>query len=334
MRFVRLDPPPVFLGFGVLTPAGVGVAGLLDTGVSDAPVGVAVPADLAVLGGEPVQRLHRPDRYGALGCAAARVALADAGVAPPEQVDPDWGVTIGSGLGCGTSSLRHHLDRCDKPAAELSPALFVRTVSSAVGGDISMAWRLGGTSETLVSGWAAGAEAMASAGAALAEGRARFMLAGGVEAPDARVEEMHAAFRRDADLPWLPRRLSEGAAIAVMGLEGRAAGADALRLRAYGRSHDPTGRFSLAGALDALRPLRFRSTLIANGIPPGLQARWRSEAGSMEIESLPQRVGELGAAGGPVAVAVAAARRLQSVLVIARGADGCTVVLALAAGPP
>ncbi len=329
MRFVRLDPAPGFMGFGVLTPAGMGVAGLLDAGASDAPVGVAVPADLAVLDGEPAQRLHRLDRYGALGCAAALAALANAGVAPAEQVDPDWGVTIGSGLGCGTSSLRYHLDRCDKPSAELSPALFVRTVSNAVSGDISMACRLGGASETLVSGWAAGAEAMGSAGAALAEGRARFMLAGGVEAPDARIEEMHSAFRRDADLPWLPQRLSEGAAIAVMGLDGRVAWPDALRLRAYGRNHDPSGRFSLAGALDALRPLRFRSTLIANRIPPDLLARWRSEAGSMEILSLPQRAGELGAAGAPVAVAVAAARRLESVLVIARGVEGGTVALAL-----
>jgi hypothetical protein len=193
-----------------------------------------------------------------------------------------------------------------------------------------MACRLGGASETLVSGWAAGAEAMAAAGAALAEGRTRYMLAGGVEAPDALIQQMHAAFRRDAELPWLPVRLSEGAAIAVMGLDGHAAGPYRLRLRAYGRCHDPEGRFSLAGALDALRPLRFRSTLIANEIPPDLMTRWRREAGSMEFHSLPRRAGELGAAGAPAAVAVAAARPLESVLVIARGVEGGTVALALA----
>lgn len=329
MRFVHLDPAPAFTGFGVLTPAGMGVAGLLDAGASGAPVGVAMPDDHAILEGGAAQRHRRLDRYGTIGCAAAIAALADADVTVPEHVDPDWGVMIGSSLGCATSTLRHHLDGCDKPAAELSPSLFVRTVASAVSGDISMACRLGGASETLVSGWAAGAEAMVSAGAALAEGRARFMLAGGVEAPDGCIQEMHAAFRRDADLPWLPHRLSEGAVIAVMGPDGRAGGPCALRLRAYGRCHDPTGRFSLAGALDALRPLRFRSTLIANSVPPDLLARWRSEAGSMEIDSLPQRAGELGAAGAPVAVAVAAALRLESVLVIARGVEGGAVALAL-----
>jgi len=309
----------------------MGVAGLMDIYQSHVCVGdgdVAVPDDLVVPEGNRVEQ-RRLDRYGTLGYAAALAALADAGIAPAEHVDPDWGVTIGSSLGCGTSTIRHHLDRNDRPAAELSAALFVRTVSSSVGGDISMACRLGGASETLVSGWAAGAEAMASASSALAEGRARFMLAGGVEAPGARIEEMHAAFRSEAKMPWLPSRLSEGAAIAVMGIDGHAAASYALRLRAYGRSHDPAGRFSLAGALDALRPLRFRSVLIANSIPPDLLARWRSEAGSMEIHNLPQHAGEIGAAGAPAAVAIAAARRLESVLVIARGVEGGTVALGL-----
>ncbi len=329
MRFVRLDPAPGFMGFGVLTPAGVGVAGLLDTGVPDSSVSVTIPAEPAVPAGSPGLHLRSLDRYGTLGRAAAIAALVDAGIAPPERVDPDWGVAIGSGLGCGTSSLQHHFDRRDGPAAELRPAVFVRTVSSAVNFDISLACRAGGASETFVSGWAAGAEAMVSACAALAEGRARYMLAGGIEAPDARVGELHVAFRRDASLPWLPRRLSEGAAVAVLGLDGRAAGPEPLRLRAYGRIHDPAGRFSLAGALDALRPLRFRSVLIANAIPPDLLARWHSEAGSVHLLSLPRCAGELGAAGAPVAVAIAAARRLESVLVIARGVEGGTVALAV-----
>lgn len=328
MRFVHLDPAPAFMGFGVLTPAGGGVAHLLGTGAPATPVRVAVPDNPPLLDAALHRRL---DRYGNIGCAAALAALADAGATVPEHLDPDWGVMIGSGLACVTSTLRHHLDGREKPAAELSPALFVRTVANAVSGDISMACRLGGATETLVSGWAAGAEALASAGAALAEGRARFMLAGGVESPHGSIQEMHAAFRRDADLPWLPDRLSEGAVIAMMGPDGRVGGAHALRLRAYGRSHDPTGRFSLARALEALRPLRFQSILTANTVPPDLLTRWRTEAGSRAIDSLPQRAGELGAAGAPLAVAVAAARRLESVLVMARGIEGGTVALALGA---
>jgi len=328
VRFVRLDPAPRFLGFGLLTPAGIGVAGLLDTASSEAPAGIRVPAEAAVPDGAPGQGHRSLDRYGTLGRAAAIAALADAGVSPPERIDPDWGVIIGSSLGCATSSVRHHLDRRDRPVSELSPAVFVRTVSSAVNGDISIACRLGGASETLVSGWAAGAEALASAGAAIAEGRARWMLAGGVEAPDGRVGEMHAVFRRDADLSWLPRQLSEGAAIAVLGPEG-APGRESLPLRAYGRTHDPLGRFSLAGALDALRPLRFRSILVANAMPSDLLARWENEAGSLPILALPRRVGELGAAGAPLAVALASARRLDGVLVIARGVEGGIVALAL-----
>lgn len=317
MRFVRLDPAPVFLGFGAFTPDGL------------AHTVALAPAESMAQEGEPVSRHRFLDRYGALGCAAASAALADAGVTPGEQLDPEWGVTIGSSLGCGTSSILHDRELRDKPAAELSPALFVRTVSNAVIGDISMTHRLGGASETLVSGWSAGAEAIASACAALAEGRARYMLAGGVEAPDARIGKMHTAFRREADLPWLTERLSEGAVIAVIGQDRRATGRAPLRLRAYGRGHDPAAEYSLAEALDALRPLRFQSIVIANSVPPGLMDRWRSEAGKIEIHSLPQQAGELGAAGAPAAIAAACARRLESVLVIARGVEGGIVALAL-----
>jgi 3-oxoacyl-[acyl-carrier-protein] synthase II len=327
-----------------------------------------VPVDLPALCGEPPLRFRRMDRYGALGyvaahralaaaaergavrCPAASAGAAPAGAAPTGAAigvatgtgaaaegavaDPRWGVMIGSSLACAGSIARHDRDLRDRPLPALSAAVFVRTVANAVNGDISIGWRLGGPSETFVSGRTAGAEALAAAGAALVEGRAEWILAGAVEAPD----------------PLLAQAppLSEGAAITVMGMGAgmgaRAREREALCLRAWMRGHDPAEGFSVAAALDALGPVPIGMVIVANTIPAALVRRIEDEADGRRVVHLPRVTGELGAAGAAVAVALAdelmrekagsAARRDHAaappgVLVIARDPRGPTAALAL-----
>lgn len=369
MRLLRLDPAPGFATFGVLTPAGEGVAPLLArrdarrAGPAHATtpqprLAIQVPVDLPALCGEPPLRFRRMDRYGRLGYAAAHRALAglppalrpvarpaaaaDATVAadPAARADPDWGIMIGSSHACGRSIADHQRDLRERPVAALSPSLFVRTVANSVNGDISIGWNLGGPVETFVSGWTAGAEALLAAGAALQEGRARRILAGAAEDPGGARRRGESTVSGPGGEP-IP---VEAAAMAVLGLGNEGVGEGALRLRACLRGHDPAGRFSLAAALDACGPIRCGTVIVANTLPLDLLSRIEEQAGERPVVHLPLLSGELGAVGAPVAAALAdaitridgggpGAGRLNSatagVLVIARDPAGSTAVLAL-----
>ena len=356
MKVVRFDPAPVFAGFGVLTPAGVGVAGLLarrgETRPGPGrgseprrPIETGIAVDLPALCGQTPLRFRRMDRFGVLGHAAAHLALAgmpaSSRPAPPAadpsrsgaDADPSWGVMIGSRLACVGSIARHARDLADQPLADLSPSVFVRTVANAVNGDISIGWGLGGPSETFVTGWTAGAEAVLAAAAALQEGRARWILAGAVEAPDhARGVAGSGRPRETAGQEAAEQEpdsiLVEGAAIAVMGRGSGAQASGPLRLRACLRGHDPQQRFSLTAALDAIGPMPLGTVIVANTIRTDLLRRIEEEAGGRPVLHLPRLVGELGAAGAAVAAALAQ-EMPEGVLVIARDPAGGTAVLAL-----
>ncbi len=287
--------------------------------------------DLAEAAGESPLRLRRMDRSQALGFAAARIALRGARAAPVPGGDPDWGIFLGSSLACWASNALFFLDLLRRPLAELSPALFARTVPNAVSGEISIAHGIGGVSQTFVSGWTAGAEALAEAAAFLAEGRARWLVAGGVEAPDALLRSMYTAARSEVAEDWLPAEIAEAAAVLV--LTGGRDDSPGTRIRAFCRSHDTQGRFSLAEALDLLPVLSIGTLIVANTVPPRILDRWRLEMGRAEVVVLPESTGEIGAAGAPVAAALAASRvhegRGGSVVILARGMEGNTVLLAL-----
>ncbi len=301
MRFTRPAHDVRLAGFGVLTPAGAGAAPLLDLRAG-APSRRMLSVDVAGLCGDAPDQLRRADRYGALGYAAASLAIRDAAVATPEApaaIDPGFGVMIGSSVACWSANRRFHEERRDQPAASLSPALFVRTVANAVNGDITIARRLAGPCETFVSGFTAGAEALIAAAAAIDAGRARAILAGGVEAPEGFLETPPEGFPVEAAGFALLRR-------------GHTPGAkprddDALRLVAWHRSHDPAGAFRLAAALDALHPTPIDMVLIANRVPGEMLARWRADTGERPLFVLSDRAGETGAAGAPIAAALARA---------------------------
>jgi Beta-ketoacyl synthase, N-terminal domain len=356
MRWVRFgsDTAPRFTAFGVLTPAGVGAGPL--AGAGSAVPAAEVTIDLPALCDEPPLRFRRFDRYGELGYAAARVALRArrAGGRPlpgaAEPADPGIGVFLGSSLACWASNVRHHRESRDPAATQASPATFVRTVANAVNGDLSIALRLGGPGALFASGWTAGAEAIMAAGSALAEGRARAVLAGGVEAPGPDLSAMHVGGDAQSAGRWFSGMLAEGAALAMMESAAEAAGdldeardaepardaraAGPLRLHAYGRAHDPEQRISLATLLDAPATIPFGAVVIANTMPSELLERARVAAGPRPVVHLPDRTGELGAAGAPAAVALAEALAGalaggEGVLVVTRDLAGGVAALAL-----
>jgi hypothetical protein len=313
MRFTRFNPAPGVAGCGVVTARGDGLDGLIGPDVEGSPAPDAMRIDLEALCALPSSQFRRLDEYGALGVAAARQALRAAGVPRAEAPGPGWGVMIGSSTGCGASNARHHRALRDRAKGEPNASDFVRTVANAVNGDISIALRCTGPAQTFVSGWTAGAEALLAAGAELENGRTRCVLAGGIEA--------------GLSAPPAPRPTSCGA-ILLMGSDGRASEPGALRLAAFWRGHDPDGRWSPAGALDALHPRRFARIVIANTIPADRLARWRAEAGGTEMLDLPRRIGEPGAAGAAVAAAMASRLDGPS-LVIAHDPAGGIAALAL-----
>ena len=302
MRFHDLSTAPPFTGFGAF-PAG---------GRTALPAG-------------PDPHLRKMDRYGTIGFAAAQAALSDAGMSPPAEIDAQWGIAVGSSLGCWSSNARFYADLLKQSVQGVSPALFVRTVSNSVTGDVSIALRLSGASETFVSGWTAGADAIISAGTAIEQNRARRMLAGGVEAPDALPASLIAGTPPLSDRHWQPPAPTEAAAFAL--LDATATG-DRLRLRAFWRGHDPARRWSLRGALDATAHLTITSVFIANSVPDDLLGRWREEAGRVPLVYLAGESGEPGAAGAVAALAAAAARGLAGALVVSRGIEGSVVALA------
>jgi Beta-ketoacyl synthase, N-terminal domain len=305
VRFVRLDPAPVLVAVGAC----------------------AAPDH------DPESGVRRMDRYAALACTVAERVLVRAERVPDSAGDPRWGVVLGSSLGSWASNARYLDDLVERLPVELSPVLFARTVSNTINGEIAIARRLGGVSHTLVSGWSAGADAIAEAAALVAEGRADWMLAGGVEAPDPTLDALHAERRREPGLGWLPSRVETGAAMCLLGRPDRAAPRGSFALHAYHRAHDPRATWSLAEALAVLAPSPSCTVVVSNTVPPDLLARWRTEASRTRIDVAVDHAGELGAAGAPGAIARALDPGETSVpdelLIVSRAVEGATTVLGL-----
>jgi len=325
MRFARPSTEVRLAGFGALTPAGQG-APPPRTARDGTPRRRDVPLDLAALCGAAGDTLRRMDRYGALGYAAAHLALRDGEALRGAPFDPGCGVMIGSSVACLGACRLFHEERRDRPPASRSPALFVRTIANAVNGDISIARGLDGPCETFVSGFTAGAEAMLAAAAAIDAGRATAVLAGGVEAPD--------SFWRERATESLP---VEAAGFVLLRGDGDPT---APRLRAWHRSHDPAGSFPLRAAIEALAPLPIEAIVVANLVSEALLDRWRRDAGGRPVVDLAERAGELGAAAAPIAAGLhGAGARVEAGtsapagwLVLSRDQEGGMAVLAFEAG--
>lgn len=314
MRFVRFDPAPALAGFGLVT---VRDSGSLALGVA----GEILREDPAfpLFSGPEDGESRRRDRHGTLALIAAREAIEQAGVGPAGAGLAGEGLTGVEGERCGVvigtthasaeRNGRYALDLADRDAT-LSPSLFVRTTSGAAAADIAFAFKMGGPGQTFVSGWTAGAEAIAAAARSVSGGTADLVLAGGVETPG-------PIFARSGPF------ISEGAAIAVVTV---AAPAGRPRLIAYGR-----GRAAEVHALheagEAARSFECDTVIVANDLEadPWLNAADADEEAFVPPRARRLRVGELAGALGAVGVVVGCAMSADvpgRSLVVARDPSG------------
>ncbi len=156
------------------------------------------------------KRWGQVDTYSRYGYVAARLALAQAGLAEDDLAP--YGVFLGTAFGCMEENQRFDkYEVRDGALKGASPLVFKGTVDNAPAGWIAVAWKLKGPNATFVSGDGAGAEAMWAGVRQIQRDRAPGLLCGGVE----RVVDLHLALR-ERDPRWQGEVLSEGAGVVMI----------------------------------------------------------------------------------------------------------------------
>lgn len=144
---------------------------------------VAPVTDFDPLDHIDAQRARRLDRYSQFAVAAARGAVLDSGLCIEGNEGEQAGVYLGSALG-GLSFAEEQHAAFDKGGLRAVNSILALTVfGSAASCNVAMAIGLNGTNTTNANSCASGAMAIGEAARLIRDGRARIMLAGGVEAP-------------------------------------------------------------------------------------------------------------------------------------------------------
>jgi 3-oxoacyl-[acyl-carrier-protein] synthase II len=296
----RSDDGVVVTGLGCVSPLGPDVASSWDallagrSGVTRlpddfdprVPVRIAAQVKGAVDAGDvPPKELRRLDRAILLALAAAREALADAGLVAGAGCDPDRvGVAIGSGIGGVGTLLDNHRALLEHGPRRISPFFIPMTLANMPAGLVAIRHGFGGPNLCHVTACASSAHAVGEALRILQRGDADVMVAGGTEAAItplvlAGFASMQALSRRN-DAPELASRpfdrgrdgfvMAEGAAVLVLEREAfaRARGARArARLAGYAASAD--ARHIAAPDPEATGAIRCMQAALADaGLPP------------------------------------------------------------------
>lgn len=285
------EPTPIAItGLGVVGAAGLGGAALASALTSSRPAfteidrseGLHLPgsATRAALVGTwntrdwipplVARRMSPPSKFAVV---AARLALAEAGLEPPESADESTAVMLSTAFGA-TSYTQRLLDQVfDEGPDAASPALFTECVANAASGQVAIHCRASGPNGTVCAREAGDLIAVGQAAAELRLGRAQRVLAGGV---DEMVPVLHAALDRfralargSLDRPETARPFDrsrngfvagEGAALLMLerAEDARRRGATGRPLlRAAWQAYDP----SAPGAGWGRNPDRFASAL-------------------------------------------------------------------------
>src|SRR5437870_7998232 len=186
----------VVTGVGVVTGAVTGgreqVRAFLAS--SGAPA-LRIPGS-ALLGLVDEGEARRLSRVCQLSVAAARIALADAGLGPDPC--PGLGLVIGAEFGDLRSTIEFVNGYLCRGPGGLSALLFPNTVMNTMAATTAIAVAARGLSLTLNAPTGAGELAIARARAAVRSGRVEAVLAGGVDEIDPLVAEMLDALGDDA----------------------------------------------------------------------------------------------------------------------------------------
>lgn len=261
----------VVTGMGVLTPVGNDLATFWDSVIhGKSGIGPITAFDVTdydtkiageVRGFDPTayfknpKDVRRTDRYAQLAVAAAKMALADAGVDLEKTDRTRIGTIIGSGIG-GLATLEdQHATLLNKGPKRVSPFMIPMMISNMASGLISMEHGLQGPSFATVSACATACHALGEAWRMIRYGEADAFLAGGSEATIvplgiAGFSSMKAMSTRNdeperASRPWDKARdgfvMGEGAGILLLEELGHAKARGAriyCELAGYGLSAD------------------------------------------------------------------------------------------------
>lgn len=198
-----LSPPRrvVITGMGCVTPIGIGLEAFWDSlatgvsgtrriegfGVSRSPVKIAA----FVEGFDWEAQLNPKDRKHVartvpLALAAAREALADAGITP-EGLSLDqkraFGVEIGTGGGGLAFTEKQYSYWYIGPETQASVYVIPSSTHGGLSSELSMAFGLRGLSHVVSTGCTSSTDAIYYAARHIADGRQDVMIAGGVDAP-------------------------------------------------------------------------------------------------------------------------------------------------------
>jgi len=280
----------VVTGMGVITPVGIGIDRFWEAvrngrsgvktlrrfAIDDLPTQFAATSDDF----DPEQfigkkDLRRMDRSAQMAVAAARLALADAGLAEGGFDPYDVGVSIGTGIGGMNTFEDEFTTFLDGGPRRVSPFLAPMMIPNMPAGQVSIQLGLRGPSHCLATACATGSDCIGEAFETIRRGSVPVMLAGGVEAAISRF--VIAAFcnskvlSRRNDAPERASRpfdrdrdgfvMGEGAGVVVLEERERALARGAriiAEVRGYGAtadahhmtSPDPTGE-PMARAMQA-----------------------------------------------------------------------------------
>jgi 3-oxoacyl-[acyl-carrier-protein] synthase II len=161
---------------------GIGRVTLFDTTGYDCRIGGEVKGFDPAAWFKVPKDARRADRYAQLAMAAAKLAMADAGLDGPDGDPERFGVIIGSGIG-GLKSLEdQHTNLITKGPGRISPMMIPMMISNMGSGLVSMEFGLQGPNYAPVSACATSAHAVGEAWRMIRDGDADAFLAGGSEA--------------------------------------------------------------------------------------------------------------------------------------------------------
>ena len=233
-------------GIGAITPIGSGCKGLWEgvlagrsavrriTRFDPAQFRSQVAAqvdDFDPLDHVDARRARRLDRFSQFAIAAAQGAVLDSGLCLSKDDAEDTGVYLGSALGGLAFAEEQHSIYAERGLRAVNNILALTVFGSASSCNIAMDMGLYGPNQTNANSCASGAVAIGEAYRLVREGRARIMLAGGVEAPLAPLtfgafDLIHAISSNSNDQPEKASRpfdacrdgfvMSEGSAILVL----------------------------------------------------------------------------------------------------------------------
>ena len=187
----------VVTGLGAITPIGNDVESFWN-GLKEKKVGIdfitrfdteGYKAKLAaeVKGFDPkeymdVKAAKRMELFSQYAVAAAKQALADAGIAVEKEDPYRVGVAVGSGIGSLQAFERDHKKLLEKGPGRVNPLLVPMMISNMAAGNVSIQFGLKGKNINVVTACASGTHCIGEAFRTIQYGDADVMVAGGSEA--------------------------------------------------------------------------------------------------------------------------------------------------------